>query len=659
MSSLAAAWDLVRKGWGVVLFSDEQGGTLLDLPEERLPREALSAEIEVMKGLGVSFEPGLPEEERLFDRLLGDYGAVYVGCDDPPLPSSCHAELAQAGSNRPDTDLQTLATSKPGIFAGGFGLPDRFSPVTLAAEGRKGAVSIDRHLQKVSMTAGREREGPFKTRLYTPVEGVETKPSAPMADSGGYQPEEASAEASRCLQCECMACVQVCPYLERFKAYPRKYAREIYNNLAVVHGLRQANTLINSCSWCRLCATVCPNDFDMGVLTRHARQEMVRTSKMPPSAHGFALEDFAFNTSGRFALARAEPGSDQCEHLFFPGCQLAGASPAHTRAAWGFLRDRLPGGVGLMLHCCGAPAAWAGREGLLEMSTAWLRENWERLGRPRLIMACTTCLATFEEQLPEGERISLWEVFRETGLPEGATGDDTVRMLHDPCTTREMGEVREAVRDLVMQLGLKVESVHLSGLLTECCSWGGLMDAANPDMGREQALRRARRSDREDVLAYCAMCRDQLSRSGKGVGHLLDFIFPSSGDAVQPVTEYPLVRKGPDLPDRHENRARLKKDLLREIWNEETAMEEWEHIELVLGPEVRDLVDDRRILVEDIRRTIHAAEAGAGRLLQPESGHFLASHAPGSVTFWVEYEPQDGAFLVHRAWSHRMVLEVG
>jgi len=73
-----------------------------------------------------------------------------------------------------------------------------------------------------------------------------------------------------------MECVKVCPYLERFGAYPRKYAREIYNNESIVMGVRQANKLINSCSLCGLCETVCFHDFAMRDLCLTARQSMVR-----------------------------------------------------------------------------------------------------------------------------------------------------------------------------------------------------------------------------------------------------------------------------------------------------------------------------------------------------------------------------------------------
>ena len=60
-------------------------------------------------------------------------------------------------------------------------------------------------------------------------------------------------EAQRCMQCECMECVKVCEYLKHYKGYPKKYIREVYNNLSIVMGTRYSNQLINSCA-CAVCA---------------------------------------------------------------------------------------------------------------------------------------------------------------------------------------------------------------------------------------------------------------------------------------------------------------------------------------------------------------------------------------------------------------------
>ena len=282
--------------------------------------------------------------------------------------------------------LQT--TNLKDVFAGGQGE----SPIWCAAEGRWAATSMDRHLQNASLTAGREKDGPYETRLYTSLAKISSESPTPFnRPDGMYTLEEAQTEASRCLQCECLECVKVCPYLENFKGYPKKYAREIYNNESIVMGSRQANALVNSCSLCGLCETVCPEDFAMQDLCLEARRSMVSRGKMPPSAHEFALLDMEFSQSERFSMARRQPGTEQSSFVFFPGCQLSATRPDQTVRVYEHLRKHLEGGVGLMLGCCGAPAHWAGREDLFLQQRDRFRRNWRELGEPRVVVACATC----------------------------------------------------------------------------------------------------------------------------------------------------------------------------------------------------------------------------------------------------------------------------
>ena len=140
-------------------------------------------------------------------------------------------------------------------------------------DGRRAATSIDRYLQKVSLTASRSNEGPYITRLYTNMQGIPALPEVPAVDPlQGYAEDEAIQEAQRCIQCECMECVKVCEYLKHYGGYPKKYVREIYNNLSIVMGTRYSNKFVNSCSLCGLCGEVCPEDLDMGIVAKkHAR----------------------------------------------------------------------------------------------------------------------------------------------------------------------------------------------------------------------------------------------------------------------------------------------------------------------------------------------------------------------------------------------------
>lgn len=653
MSGLVAAWDLSRKGYAVHVMEPgpAPGGPLRELAPERLPADALDAELETLKSLGVKIETAVATHSAEFmETCIREYDAVYL---DLAAVSDAEWPLDRTPDGRIVVTPKVQGTSRESVFAGGLPHDGAVSVVWQAAEGRWAATSIDRYLQKVSPGAGREREGPYPTRLFTSLEGVAPEPAVAMTDPvRGYSPEEASAEAGRCLQCQCLECVKVCPYLERFGAYPKKYAREIYNNESIVMGVRQANKLINSCSLCGLCEAVCPEDFAMQELCLTARRSMVRREKMPPSAHEFALMDMAFSRGERFAMVRHAPDRERSAHFFFPGCQLCASSPDQVVRVYDHLRGRLPDGVGMMLDCCGTPAYWAGQEDGFTEVLAYVQETWREMGRPRIIAACATCLRTFKQHLPDLTVVSLWQVMVEIGLPESVDGarnrsGSPVAVL-DPCTTRYEPEVRSAVRQLLERLNVPVEELRLSGETAECCGFGGLMQNANADVAREVVRRRSEQSER-DYAAYCAMCRDNLAQTGKRTLHLLDLMFPD------PDEPDPAARPRPGCSERRDNRALLKARLLKEIWKEPPPeMEICGHIRIHITPELRATLDRRRILEEDLRQVIHHAETVGEKLRHPATDRFKAVLKIHNTTFWVEYSRVSDGFAIHNAYAHRM-----
>jgi glutamate synthase (NADPH) small chain len=524
------------------------------------------------------------------------------------------------------------------------------SPIAWAAEGRRAAVSIDRFLQGASLSVGRGKEGPQSTRLFVSLAGIEPSSAvSPVDQAAGYTLQEAEREADRCLRCECLECVKVCEYLRQFGEYPRRHARKIYNDASMMQGDHKSNLLVNSCMLCDLCTTVCPEDFSMPDLCLGARQEMVERGKMPPSAHEFALEDYAWSHGDEFALSRNEPGFERSAYLFFPGCQLAGSDPAQVEAVYDYLREHLPGGVGLMLDCCGAPPHWAGRQNVFERGVADIGAAWEGLGRPQIIFACPTCLALLGPRLEQAKAWFLSEILEKLVTPVSPSdAGEPVRALHDPCTTRHAPLVQKSIRRLLVILGQPVEELGLSEELTECCGYGGLEGNANPVLARDVAARRASESAAEYVT-YCAMCRDRLKSVGKRTIHFLDLLLPSGGD--------PAARERPGWSERRENRAHLKERLLEELWGEGAeTLEPWEVIELYISDEVRDRLDGRRVLLEDVQRVIFHAEQSGEKLCRSDSDRFLASYRPRAVTFWVEYSPRADGFEVHNAYGHRMTV---
>ncbi len=636
-SSLTVAFDLAKKGYPVTVYNlpPGPGAWLRDLPEATLPAALFEAELDRLASLHVTFTQVEALDASLLDAVQAD--ALYVGQDDTVAP-----ELSdRVGA----PDPETLAAPTAGWFTGGMGLADSsFRYINCVSHGREAAVSIDRFLQNASLTSSRVLLRGGQTRLFTQLDGIASAPRVEPADGASFTPAEAAREAARCLDCQCMECVKRCQYMQDFDGYPKSFARRVFNNLSIVQGMRQANRFINSCSLCGQCEVVCPNDFSMAAMCLGARRQMVREKRMPPSAHWFALEEMKSAASDQAFVLRHAPGKNSSAMLFFPGCQLSGIRPKQTLALYDALLDLEPA-TGLWLSCCGAPAHWSGREADFAVWVGQLEAQWRDLGQPTVVTACSTCLAMFREHLPQFQAVSAWTLVK----PEGAKPAGQPLALSDPCTSRHDAVTRDAVRGMLAAMGQDVADLPMSGELTECCGFGGLMDNANPALARKVAQRRVAQSA-APFLTYCAMCRDQLAKTGKPVLHILDLLFP---DLAHDAAEGPA-----GISARRMNRRVLKNTVLARYDQDGMPREPWEDVELALSDEVIALLEDRRILQDDVRQVLHQASQN-GRFFQHPDGRRIASAALGEVTFWVEYRDRGGIAEVITVWSHRMRISGG
>ena len=637
-SSLTVAYDLARKGYPVTLLhrGPGPGAWLRELPASKLPAQVLEEELGRLRGLGVEFR-SVPQ---LNSALFTSGDAFYAGQDDSLAPDL----LAMLKC----LDMKTLSLPEPGHFTGGLSPVDYpFRFIADVSQGREAAVSLDRFLQGASLTAGRVELRHGKTDLFTQTRDIAVRQRVESVDPAGYSREEAILEAGRCLDCQCLECVRHCVYLAEFGAYPKTYARRVYNNSAIVKGIHQTNRFINTCSLCRQCETICPHDFSMADLCLEARQLMVREKRMPPSAHWFALEEMR-SAGSEGSLVRHAPGKTVSRWLFFPGCQLAGIRPDQSLHLYDRLRELEPE-TGICLDCCGAPAHWAGRVEEFSGILTRLQEIWSTMGRPTMLMACSTCLQIFREHLPRVETASVWAVL--AGQPVSPLPPRSALALSDPCTSRNDKRTRNAVRTLLEAMGQPLAPLTMSGELTECCGFGGLMDSANPALARKVSTARAVQSQ-ADMLTYCAMCRDQLAKTGKPVLHLLDLLFPV---CAHPATEPPA-----SISERREGRRRLKADVLAGHSPADISPPNpWQALRLVLSEPVAALLEERRILDDDIQRVLFQAKEQGKYFAHGENGRKVASARLGEVTFWVEYWEENEIFHINRAWSHRMLIGGG
>lgn len=635
ISGLTVALDLDKKGYSVTIFEEKEeiGGRLWSF---ELPPGILREELEnIKKGkISIKLNSRIGEEE--LEKVRKDYDAVYMGTGK--------------WQNELEINSSTFQTKTPSVFAGGTLVNKDDSVIYSISIGRRAAVSIDRYIQKISMTASRENEGSYTTTLALNTEDIEKTLPKSRSDKGEYSEQEAVLEAKRCIRCQCLECVNACAHMKKYKMTPKSYIRSINHNEAIILGDHYANEMINSCNLCGLCGEVCPSNLNMKDIILETRESMVEREKMPPSAHDFALKDMEFNNSNKFTLLKHQPGFESSSYLFFPGCQLSASSPEYIPKIYSYLTEKIKNGVGIMLGCCGAPAEWAARRKEFEASVKNIIEKWEDMCKPIFILACSTCCNIFKTYIPQINYISLWEFMGKNGiLKTNSITNSRSLSIHDACTTRYDSELQESVRKIINDLGYSVKELKYSRKKTKCCGYGGLVYYANKEQSKDFIKDRIKESD-EDYVVYCSMCRDLFSSEGKRVYHILDLIY---GEDLEKLAG----KKGPKLWERRINRAKVKGELLK-LYGEKTEKEERVSSNIILSEAIEEKMEDRLILLQDIEKVIENAESKGEKFINPNNNHFLARKRLANVTYWVEYECKQDQYLVHSVYSHRMeVLE--
>jgi glutamate synthase (NADPH) small chain len=85
-------------------------------------------------------------------------------------------------------------------------------------------------------------------------------------------------------------------------------------------------------------------------------------------------------------------------------------------------------------------------------------------------------------------------------------------------------------------------------------------------------------------------------------------------------------------------------------------VDSYQQVRLIIDPNKKQLIEDRRIKEEDIKKTIFHAEQSGQKFIHPGTGHFLAGVRPYFVTVWVEYTPREDGFEIHSAYQHRVKI---
>ena len=234
-AGLAAAYHLLQQGHACTLFDehDAPGGMLrYGVPEEKLPRDVLDAEIDVIRNLGAEFRMSRRLDSATgLERLRKDFDAVLVatGQDQAGQASALGLKVTRTGIQ---VDRQTCATSAEGVFAAGGAVRATRMAVRALADGKAAAACIDQHLRNrpvavpprpFSTHIGKLLEGEMERFLAGACRAGRTEPAG--GPGAGLSDSEARREALRCLHCDCRkadAC-RLRRYCQLYGARPSRY----------------------------------------------------------------------------------------------------------------------------------------------------------------------------------------------------------------------------------------------------------------------------------------------------------------------------------------------------------------------------------------------------------------------------------------------------
>lgn len=237
-AGLSAAYYLLREGHACTLFDeqDQPGGMLrYGISPERLPREVLDAEIDIIARLGAKFRSDVHVgTEPSLNDLRQQFSAVLIATGETSEKQAA-ALGVRWGGRGVTADGDTQMTDLPGVFVAGSALRPSQHAVRAVASGRLAAQAIGCYLAEQAISVERRPWSVHMGRLDQQELAQLAEEASPVGrvipvggENVGFSEAEARREAERCLHCDCRG-LQDCKlrqYAIEYGANPSKYAGE-------------------------------------------------------------------------------------------------------------------------------------------------------------------------------------------------------------------------------------------------------------------------------------------------------------------------------------------------------------------------------------------------------------------------------------------------
>ncbi len=619
-AALSCALLLAQKKFAVTIFEKEAvwGGSLRRHPKFPEFDEEFAIQL---SDVDIEFRYNNEIKEL---EALSSYDAVYVAT----------GKNGDSFGLLPDWNAELYSTSVSGVFLGGELVGKTL--IEAIAQGGVASKIIEGYFLSGSIKKQPEPDRSKRLRFLRRKD-LEKKPLV-LKSGDVYSEEEARAEASRCLLCDCDYCEAGCEMLNYYKKKPKKIGLEVHTD-SMAASTVSPKTITRetySCNICGYCKSVCPEGVDIGALLQFSRADRFNQNKNIPAYHDYWLRELDFY-SGEGFFAAPPRGKRTCTHAFFPGCRLGAGEPGYVVKSYDYLAEKFD--AGLILGCCGAPAYWAGDNNRLDSNISLLRQSWEKLGRPVMVLACAYCKYIFSLFMPEIPCVSIYEIMGEDGSVRPVSYFDEAAVF-DPCAARNDIKMQAGVRRIAGRAGVKIEELEQPN---RCCGFGGHISLANPDLYDIITANRAEASDKPYIV-YCANCRDVFFQKNKSSAHILALIFG-------------IEQRATTLQEKKANSLEVKRIMMKKLSGEDFTPQKppWDELSLSMPRLLREELDRQLIIEDDLKEAIWMAEASGDKFINDAEGVCQCSMVKPALTYWVQYK-KNGPLLyeVRNAYCHRI-----
>ncbi len=273
-AGLACAFHILKNGHDCILYDSNPlaGGTLrYDIPDDKLPKSALDAEIDIIRRYGAEFRLNYTITKKIFEtEIIPKFHATVIATGN--FSDSNLAEFGYESNNYGLTiNRNTFEVNTTGIFACGNVIRSRRMAITSVAQGKSAALSVHQFL------SGQEVQKPpriFNSKFgklkedeiteYTKESTLDHRIELPNGSLDNFSAEQAKKEAARCMRCDCRK-PDTCKLRifadeyqadrKRFTFGERKTIKKYFNHNSIVYEPEK-------CIRCNMCVDICALEQD-------------------------------------------------------------------------------------------------------------------------------------------------------------------------------------------------------------------------------------------------------------------------------------------------------------------------------------------------------------------------------------------------------------